>query len=313
MGEITMPDRFTGNGGDRPPDRGVRFGSVIGCLTLFLIAALAFLYLTFPFDRLQIALVEHVAAQSGCRIDVQKQAVRFPFRMTWEGVRADCSAPGSPYVIATIDADVAPLPLLWGGEAAVDFKIVLAEGGNLVGRATVKQTNDGLVFSLAHQADAVDLKQVGASGRLSSNGEWRQLKGETLGQGHLSLTLDDLKIDRFGTPGSSIGTVSFKRVDSRISWRGDTITFDRIVADGNRVEIESAGGRLLVREPFGQSRLFVTLQVTPKGDLQSLVPVLIPGSSGKEPITVTLSGALAQPSVLVNGKPLRPSAIQTTG
>jgi len=301
-----MPERFADNAGNGPPERGMRFGSVIGCLSLFLIAASVSLYLTFPFDRLQTALVAHVAARTGCQIDVQKQAVRFPFQMTWEGVRADCPAPGSPYAIATIDADVAPLPLLWGGEAAVDFRIALAAEGNIVGRATMTQTNNGVALFLSHQADAVDLKQVGASGRLSSKGEWRRLEGEPLGQGHLALTLDGLKIDRFGSSGSPIGAVSFQRVDSRISWRGDTITFDRIVAEGNQVEIESTEGRLLAREPFDQSRLFLTLQVTPKGDLKSLAPALIPGYSGTGPISVTLSGALSQPGVLVNGRPLRP-------
>jgi len=305
---MMMPDRFAGNASDRSPARAVRFGSVVGGLVLFLIAAAISLYLTFPFDRLQTALVAHLAARSGCGIDVQKQAVHFPFRMTWEGVRADCPTPGSPYAIATIDADIVPLPLLWGGEAAVDFRMAFAAGGNIVGRATMTETNDGVALFLSHQADAIDLKQVGASGRLSSSGEWRRRGGASLGQGHLALTLDGLKIDRFGASGSSIGAVSFQRVDSRISWRGDTITLDRIVAEGNQVEIESAGGRLLAREPFDQSRLFVTLQVTPKGDLKSLVPALIPGYSGAGPIAVTLSGALAQPGVLVNGRPLRPPA-----
>jgi len=308
-----MPDHFSGNAGDGAPERAASFGSVIGCLGLFLIAAAASLYLTFPFNRLQTALVAHLAARSGCEIDVQKQAVHFPFRMTWEGVRADCPTPGSPYSIAMIDADVAPLPLLWGGEAAVDFKIALTAEGNIVGRATMTPTNNGVTLFLSHQARAVDLKQVGASGRLSSKGEWRQLEGEPFGQGHLALTLDGLKIDRFGASGSPIGAVSFQRVDSRISWRGDTITFDRIVAEGNQVEIESTDGRLLAREPFDQSRLFLTLQVTPKGDLKSLAPVLIPGYSGAGPIAVTLSGPLSQPGVLVNGRALRPPAMQTQG
>jgi len=303
---MMIPDLFTGNGVVGPSERGVRFGPVVGVLSLFLIAAAVSLYLTFPFDRLQTALVSHVAARSGCAIEVQKQAVRFPFRMTWEGVRADCPTPGSPYAIATIDADVAPLPLLWGGEAAVDFRIVLAAEGRIVGRATMTQTNDLVALSLSHQAHAVDLKQVGAEGRLESKGEWRSLGGERFGQGHLALTVNGLKIDRLGAAGLPIGAVSLQRVDSRISWRGDTITLDRIVAYGNQVEIESTEGRLLAREPFDQSHLFMTLQVTPKGDFKSLAPALIPGYSGTGPIAVTLSGAISNPGVLVNGRSLRP-------
>ena len=84
------------------------------------------------------------------------------------------------YAIARIDAGVVPLPLLWGGEAAVDFRMAFAAGGNIVGRATMTETNDGVALFLSHQADAIDLKQVGASGRLSSNGEWRRREEERL-------------------------------------------------------------------------------------------------------------------------------------
>jgi len=170
------------------------------------------------------------------------------------------------------------------------------------------QTRDGVALFLSHQAHAVDLKQVGATGQMESTGEWRRLERESLGQGHLALTLHDLQIDRLGARVSPIGAVFFQRVDSRISWRGDTITLDRIVAEGHQMEIESSGGRLLARKPFDQSRLSLVLQVTPKGDLKSLAPALIPGYSGAGPIAVTLSGALSQPDVLVNGRPLRPPA-----
>ncbi len=276
---------------------------IVGYILFGLLVFPVFLYLTFPFAPLQSHLAQWLAAQSGCRIVVQSQSMRFPLHPVWEGIVADCpDGPGSPYSIASVDVALIPWPLLWGGTGSGDFHIHLAQG-RLTGRLAMTRTPDGFVLALTHQGRGVDLKQIGASGLLDAEGEahW-QNAGGWAGGGHLSFTLQSLHLLKVGAWVSPVGALDFARVTGRASWRGGVLTFDRVVAEGSQVDFSLTGGQMLPRAPLAQSILSLTVQVTPKGSLKPLATAFVPDYAGEGPIQVTLSGSLERPDLFFDGK-----------
>ncbi len=272
--------------------------SVAAFLLLFLSAFFAFLYLTFPFAAFQTRLVDLAAAKSGCRIVVQNQRVGFPFRFRWEGITADCPMPGSPYAIASVDADAAPLPLLWGGVGTLDYHVRLSSG-QIDGQVTL-QRGDSDVIHADYQARDVDLKQVGLVGQLGGVGTHSLRPGTAHpAEGRLSLTVRSFQVTKWGRWVSPIGPLTFDRVTGSLSWRQGIVRLEQARAEGSQIDIVATGGELIPRLPLPQSRVSLSLQMTPKGDLKPLVAALVSGYAGEGPLNVTVDGSLAHPALLV--------------
>jgi type II secretion system protein N len=272
--------------------------SVAAFLLLFLSAFFAFLYLTFPFAAFQARLVDLAAAKSGCRIAVQNQHVGFPFRFVWEGITADCPMPGSPYAIASVDADASPLPLLWGGVGTLDYHIRLS-AGQIDGQATL-QRGDNDVIDADYQARDIDLKQVGLVGQLGGEGRHRLQPGTAHpAEGQLSFTIRSFQVTKWGGSVLPIGPLTFDRVTGRLSWRRGIVRLEQGKAEGGQIDVIATGGEFIPRLPLPQSRISLSLQMTPKGNLKPLVAALVSGYSGEGPFHLTVAGSLAHPALLL--------------
>jgi type II secretion system protein N len=273
-------------------------GLVVAFSLLFVAAFCAFLYLTFPFAAFQTRLVDLAAAESGCRIVVQDQRVHFPFRFRWEGITADCPTPGAPYLIASVDADAAPLPLLWGGIGTLDYRVRLSSG-QIDGQVTF-QKGDSDVIQADYRARDIDLKQVGLAGQLSGEGAHRLQPGTAhSAEGRLSFTVRSFQLAKWGDWVSPIGPLTFDRVTGSLSWRQGILRLEQGRAEGTQIDVTATGGELIPRLPLPQSRISLSLQMTPKGSLKPLAAALVSGYSGEGPLNVTIAGSLAHPALLV--------------
>lgn len=298
-----IPKGFMWHWLDQKRKWGVVLGYTLFGLTMFLV----FLYLTFPFSLLELKLISILERESRCKIAVDQRGFYFPSRLSWKGIRGACPQPAfSQWKIDSLNAELAPLPLLFSRRGEVDFQLKVG-GGELAGHLTAAEGKGGPDLSLRAQGKKVDLTPFGLSGLLSAEGEGSWVGQEVLkGKGTVAFTLDGARFKEIGKWVVPIGEVAFSKVQGKIFWRNGTVGLERFSAEGETVDLKSEGGNLLLREPLAASLLALTLKATPKGSLQQVASVFVQGYSGREPLTVGMKGPLGQPQLSLNGKPINP-------
>jgi len=284
-----------------------KWGVILGYTFFGLMMFLLFLYLTFPFSLLELKLISILESESRCKISVDQRGFHFPSRISWKGIRGSCPQPAfSQWKVDSLNAELAPLPLLFSRRGEVDFHLKLA-GGELAGHLTAMEGKGGPDLSLRAQSKKVDLAPFGLSGLLTAEGEGSWVGQDVLkGKGNVAFILDGLRLKEIGKWAVPIGEVAFSNVQGKVFWRNGTVGLERFSAEGETVDLKSEGGNLLLREPLAASLLTLTLKATPKGSLQQVASVFVQGYTGREPLTVGMKGPLGQPQLSLNGKPINP-------
>lgn len=284
-----------------------RAAILLGYASFGLLMFLFFIYLTFPFDLLELKLISTLESESGCKILVDQKGFHFPARLSWRGIRGSCPQPAlSQWSIESLQAELAPVPLLWNRRGEIDFRAGVA-GGEVAGHLTAIEREGGRSFSLKTEGRRLNLAPFGLSGILSLDGEGSWTEQEVLrGKGALSFTLEEARFSEIAGWAVPIGEVSFSNVQGKIFWRNGTVGIERFSAEGSEVDLVSEGGNLLLREPLDGSMLTLTLKAMPKGDLQQVATLFVQGYSGREPLTLGMKGPLRQPQVSVNGRVVNP-------
>lgn len=266
---------------------------------------LFFLYRTFPFGLLESRLISAIESESGCRMTVGKRGIHFPLRLAWREVQVDCPAGPVPrWTIQSVDAAVAPLPLLFRRRGEVDFRIGIAEG-EIVGHATAIRTREGISLSLKNEGRKLNLGRFGLSGLLDLEGEGNWVGSDLLkAKGSLTFTINSVQLKQVGQWVVPIGEVSFSSIRGKINLRNGMLVVERFAAQGNEVDLTSDGGNLLLREPLEGSLLSLSLKATPKGSLEQMASLFVQGYSGREPLSLGLKGPIGRPQISLNGKAL---------
>ncbi len=286
----------------------VIFGYVFFGLLMFLL----FLYLTFPFHLLTSKLILVLEKESGCEISVEESQFYFPSRVLWNGIRTRCKnlsfLPGGgrdlDLNITSIDARVAPVPLLTGRRGEIDFVIGVADGV-LSGHLSISEKDDHVSYFLRLQGGKVDLARFGASGQLDLEGNSGWLNQDVLnGEGVLSFTLREGRFKEIGAWAVPIGEVSFSDIHGKISWGKGRVVIDQFSARGSEVDLQGESGNLILRKPLDGSLVTLTLKTTPKGDLKRMATLFIQGYTGRESLILGIRGPLRKPKVSLNGRPL---------
>jgi len=273
--------------------------------TLFgLLMLLFFFYRTFPFGLLESRLIAAIEAESGCRMAVGKRGIFFPLRLAWRDIQIDCPDRFIPqWKIQSIDAAVAPLPLLFNRRGEIGFRVEIAEG-EIVGHATALQTREGVSLSVKGEGQRLNLSRFGLSGLLDIEGEGSGVGTDLLkAKGSLTFTINSVHLKQVGQWVVPIGEVSFSNIRGKINLRNGMLLVERFAAQGNEVDLTSDGGNLVLREPLEGSLLSLSLKATPKGSLEQMASLFIQGYSGREPLALGLKGPIGQPQISVNGKP----------
>ncbi|MCG3113093.1 MAG: type II secretion system protein GspN [Candidatus Manganitrophus sp. SB1] len=269
-----------------------------------LLMLLFFLYLTFPFGLLESRLIAAIESESGCTMAVGKRGIFFPLRLSWREIQVDCQAgPVPQWKIQSLDAAVAPLPLLFNRRGEIDYRVGIAEG-EIIGHATAVQTREGLSLSFKSEGQKLNLSRLGLSGLLDLQGEGSGVGPDLLkAKGSLTFTINSVQLKQVGQWMVPIGEVSFSSIRGKINLRNGMLVVERFAAQGNEVDLTSDGGNLILREPLEGSLLSLSLKATPKGSLQQMASLFIQGYSGREPLSLGLKGSIGQPQISVNGRP----------
>lgn len=287
---------------------------VLGYVFFGLLMFLLFLYLTFPFHLLTAKLILALEKESGCEISVKESRFHFPSRVLWNGIRTRCAnlsfLPGGgrdlDLNITSIDARVAPVPLLTERRGEIDFGIGVADGA-LSGHLTIAKKDKQVISSLAVQGENIDLARFGVSGHLDleGNGDW--MNQDVLdGEGVLSFALKEGRFKEIGAWAVPVGEVSFSDIHGKISWGQGRVVVDQFSARGNEIDLQGESGNLILRKPLDGSLVTLTLKAMPKGDLKQMATLFIQGYTGREPLILGIRGPLRRPRVSLNGRPLSP-------
>jgi hypothetical protein len=111
-----------------------------------------------------------------------------------------------------------------------------------------------------------------------------------------------LKVDGLMVSGFPVNGIEFDSVAGQFGLNGGTITLHRITAKGPMGAV-SGDGTVLVRAPWTESVINVTLRVEPSAEAVARVPMLAL-AGGQGVVTVRLSGRLVKPGVTLNGAPV---------
>ncbi|MEK7286853.1 MAG: type II secretion system protein GspN [Nitrospirota bacterium] len=267
-------------------------------------ALLFFFYVTFPFPKLQEEMVRAFEVKTGCQADPKDQAVHFPFHFEWREMRVSCPKQ-APLLLASVHAHVAILPALLRQQGEVSFQMKLSEqSGEIAGIVVVEKTPKGMAYTLKHvEETGFQINYGGISGILDfKKGSANWVEESILkGSGTLDFNIKNLQIRDQAWTGP-IGPLSFQSVRGKLSWQDGVVSIGDFSADGDHATLKSSQAEMILHDPIAASLVEVTLQVFPKGQFQQVAALLIPGYSTNDPLIVGITGALALPQVLLNGR-----------
>jgi len=277
---------------------------------LYALAALGlFLALSFPFERVQGALIAQLARQMHSRVTVESGGFRFPLGVGWRGVRIEPIAWGGPALnLDVVRIRVALLPLVRRTiEAEVAWE---AYGGRARGASVVRLESGHAQWTVDQFGHGFDLSRL----PFFPSGQWRGTLQLNLsdrwtddawlaGEGAGSFEVAGLGIDGLTMAGFPVNGIEFDTVTGQIAFKGGTVAIRRVAARGPLGTV-AGDGTLLVRTPWAESVLNLTLTLNPTPGAASRVPLLALAGASGGPMTVQIKGRLGSPDVTLNGTPI---------
>src|SRR3972149_5368823 len=121
------------------------------------------------------------------------------------------------------------------------------------------------------------------------------------GEGAGSAEVTGLRIDGLTAAGVPINGIEFDTIAAQVALKGGTATVQRFAA-GGALGTASGEGTVLVRMPWSESILNLTLKLSPSPGAAARVPLLALAGTKGGPITVHIGGRLARPDVTLNGR-----------
>ncbi|MBI3608740.1 MAG: type II secretion system protein GspN [Nitrospirae bacterium] len=287
----------------------IAWRSLVG-YALYAVAVLAvFLVVSFPYDRLQVAMVEALARQTHSRITVDDGRFVLPLGLRWRGVRIEPpSGDDRALLVDALRVRVALLPLV---RRTVDADLAWeAYGGRVRGSWVARREPDGVRSALDQFGQGFDLARLP---RLPA-GEWRGTVGFEvsgrwtngawwMGEGTGSAEVAGLRVNGLTVAGFPVNGIEFDTMTAQVALKGGTVTLQRLMARG-ALGTASGDGTVLVRSPWTESLINVTLTLAPAQGAASRMPLLALAGTTGGPITVQIKGRLAKPAVTLNGTPL---------
>lgn len=290
-----------------PIGRRVSWRAALGYALYALVAFAVFLVWFFPVEGLQARLLAEVERRTQATVTVQDRDWRFPLGIAWHGVRiVPAGHADRAVVLDALRVDVAILPLLRRRiEADLTWE---AYGGKARGSWSLKHEGDGARLSLDQFGQGFEIARLPGlpegswQGVLQIDLNCRWLNDAWwLGDGTVSVEVSRLKIDGLTIGGFPVSGIEFESVTGHVALKGGTITLQRLAAHGPLGKV-SGDGTVLVRAPWTESVVNLTLRLEPTADARARVPML--AFAGDGPVTVRVSGRLAKPGVSVNGAPM---------
>jgi type II secretion system protein N len=270
---------------------------------------LAFLVWQFPVEAIQARLLAEIEQRARATVTVQEREWLFPLGISWRGVRLVPRDQADRAIdLETVRVRVALLPLVRRRvEADLAWE---AYGGKARGGFALRREKDGVWTSLDQFGQGFDLARIPGlptgswSGALQVdlNGRWLN-DAWWLGDGTGSAEASGVKVDGLMVSGFPVNGIEFDALTAQLALKGGTITLQRLAGRGPLGTV-SGDGTVLMRAPWTESVINVTLRLEPSAVAKSRLPMLALAQAQGGTVTVRLSGRLIRPDVSVNGIPV---------
>jgi type II secretion system protein N len=274
-----------------------------------LVVFLVFLVWQFPVEALQVRLLAELEKRAAATVTVQERTWLFPLGLSWRGIRlAPRERPDQAIDLDAVRVRVALLPLV---RRSVDADVAWeAYGGTSRGTVVLRREGNAIRSELDQFGRGFDLAKLPGL----PSGSWRgALQVELncrwlneawwLGDGTGSVELAGFKVDGITVSGFPVNGIEFDTVTGQLALKGGTVTLQRLAGRGPLGAV-SGDGTVLVRAPWTESVINVTLRVEPSAEAKSRFPMLALTGEKDGVITVRVSGRLVRPGVSVNGVPV---------
>jgi type II secretion system protein N len=252
-------------------------------------------------------LVAGVARSTHARVTVESGRFLFPLGVGWRGVRFEPEG-GRALTLDAVRVRLAWWPLL---RRTVDTDVAWeAYGGRARGTWMSHPAPGGARFALEQVGQGFELARL----PFLPPGDWRGTLRFDLtcrwtneawwtGEGAGSAEVTGLWIDGLTAAGVPINGIEFDTIAAQVALKGGTVTVQRFAA-GGALGTASGEGTVLVRMPWSESILNLTLNLSPSPGAAARVPLLALAGTKGGPITVHIGGRLARPDVTLNGTPI---------
>ncbi len=279
----------------------------MGYALYVVVAFTVFLVWLFPVERLQTRLLDEIGRRAQATVTVQQRDWVFPLGVGWKGVSfAPLDRPDHAVTLDALRVRVAVFPLL---RRRIDADVTWeAYGGKARGNWSMQREGAGARLSLDQFGQGFDV------GRLPGvpDGSWQGVlqadlncrwlnEAWWLGEGTGSVEVTGFKVDNLTVGGFPVNGIEFESVAGHLALNGGTITLQRLTAHGPLGKV-SGDGTVLVRAPWTESVINLTLKIEPAAGAADRVPMLALAGAGV--VTLRISGRLAKPGVSVNGAPV---------
>jgi type II secretion system protein N len=240
-------------------------------------------------------------------VTVESGRFLFPLGVGWRGVRFE-PAGDRALTVDAVRVRVALWPLL---RRTVDADIAWeAYGGRARGTWVSRPAPGGARFALDQVGQGFELARL----PFLPPGDWRgTLRLDVTcrwtnevwwsGEGAGSAEVTGLRIDGLTVAGVPLDGIEFDTIAAQVALKGGTVTVQRFAA-GGALGTASGEGTVLVRMPWSESILNLTLKLSPLPGAAARVPLLALAGTKGGPITVHIGGRLARPDVTLNGTPI---------
>ncbi|MFZ5874969.1 MAG: type II secretion system protein GspN [Nitrospirota bacterium] len=289
--------------------RRISWGALAAYAFYTLVVFLVFLVWQFPVEALQVRLLAELERRAAATVTVQERNWLFPLGVSWRGIRlAPRERPDRTIDLDALRVRVALLPLV---SRRVDADVAWeAYGGTARGNVVVRREANGMRSEVDQFGRGFDLTKIPGF----PSGSWRgsvQFELNTrwlndawwLGEGTGSVELSGLKVDGITVSGFPVNGIEFDTVTGQVALKGGTLTLQRLAGRGPLGTV-SGDGTVLVRAPWTESVINMTLRVEPSAEARSRIPVLALTGDKADAITVRVSGRMVRPDVTVNGIPV---------
>lgn len=278
--------------------------TAIGYATAGVITITAFVYLTFPWQRLSEWIRVKIERAIALEISVDKSRVHFPFILVWSDVTV--RQPGHMDHVLWSANQISlgwPVGAILRRRLDLEFS-VKSLGGEAHGRLTARRTAQGTQYRLEATGRNIQLAKVAGGLQLPS----QEIEGEVLvnrfehdwmngdflqGQGLLALEAKGVELKGL--------QAHFSRISGSVSLKGGMGNLENFSAQGDALDLVG-GGSLLLRPDVMESLLNFSSRVTlrkPAGPLALLSAM----ASSDGHLDFALRGPLGHPTPYVNGTP----------
>jgi len=288
----------------------LRIWGMMGYLFYTVTATLLFLFVTFPYDKVEKYFLEQVQANTPIQLSLEGRTFLFPLGFRWDQAELgiDSSTISETFLVEFLQFRLALIPLILGEiQGAFSMKTL---GGGIHGSIQIDRGVYPNRFHISGRAERLDmgiLKRFFPESSFQGffTLEWDHV-WENLdilrGKGRADIHIERFSVRQLTVQGFPIEPFFVSNASGQLTINSGKGTLEDIKIRGNKFEVEGSGS-LLLRDFLPSSLLNLNLTAFLKGDWgnNEMVRLFVPSARKGEKLKILGRGALNNTQWSLNG------------